>query len=120
MIHEFDDALRADPERFELARRAAAILDDDTRFTVVPAHARWGLPSMEMEVPIFGKAFLEVELKDHIGTDYFTPLFENEVENLLELRYRIARLWGDFLEQRTNAMIIKYTQPAPELEMSGS
>lgn len=45
MIHEFDDALRADPERFTLAQKAAKLLDEATRKTRFPVRASWQLPT---------------------------------------------------------------------------
>ena len=44
MKHEFSDTLRADPERYELAQKAAKRQDELTIRTVVPATATWRVP----------------------------------------------------------------------------
>ncbi len=100
MKHEFSDALRADPERFELAQKAAKLLDDDTRQTVVRADAEWRLPADSVAVPYVGRSLVEVELRDRKGTSSVSQLFESDRDSILELRYRIARIWGELLDNR--------------------
>jgi len=108
MKHEFDDALRADPERFELAQKAAKRLDELTTRTVVPAIATWRVPLGFAEFPPSNnRALVQVEVKDLEGTSRVEFIGERERDNYHEMGYRIAHLWGDLLEERS----YRYFQP---------
>ncbi len=108
MKHEFDDALRADPERYELAQKAAKRLDELTIRTVVPATATWRMPMEFAEFPSStNRALVQVEVKDLDGTSRVEFIGERERDNSHEMGYRIAHLWGDLLEERS----YRYFQP---------
>ena len=113
MKHEFSDALRADPERFELAQRAAKLLDDLTKRTVVPATAIWRLSSESLAGGVINSpSLIEVEVRDREGTSRVEQIRERDRDNNFELGYRIAHLWGDLLEERS----YRYFEPQGHAE----
>ncbi len=98
MKHEFSDALRDDPERFELARRAAAILDEATRDTIFRPHARWDFAADEnnsLELRIRGLG--DIEIARTISVD--------ESENLRRLRWSVRRTWMAWLKESSDRNI---------------
>jgi hypothetical protein len=118
MLHEFDPALQADPDRFALAERAASLLDEASAGTSVEARATWRRPSQDLRVnparfilvlkhfaptlPEEMPPLLEVEIRDTVGTVVTKGIHELDVP---DLRYRMIRLWGDVLEVRSKLLM---------------
>ncbi len=121
MIHEFDDALRADPDRFALAQKAAKLLDAITVNTFVRATAVWRLLTTWSkdapwnQPPHRSPVVLEVEFRDDEGTVHVGHISEYERDDPRELKYRMARIWGDLLEQRSFLFYTRLVEPAPEI-----
>ena len=120
MIHEFDEALRADPERFALAEKAAKLLDDVSLRTVVKTKARWRLPPSDSanaprNLPPYEAPVVEVELRDDQGTEHIGAITLYERNDPLELKYRMSRIWGDLLEERSFLFYSRLAEPATEL-----
>ena len=119
MIHEFDDALRADPERFELAKNAALLLDGIAATTSARVTAEWRSCPRWSEGPLCDhpphRIFLEVVLRDDEGTVTTGHLGGTERDDPRELKYRMARIWGDFLEQRSLLFYSRLVEPNPEI-----
>ncbi len=123
MKHDFSDALRADPVRFELAQRAAKLLDAITVNTFVRATAVWRLLTTWSEgapwnKPPHSPVVLEVELRDDEGTVHIGHVNEYERDDPRELKYRMARIWGDLLEQRSLLFYSRLAEPAPEIAVT--
>ncbi len=122
MIHEFEDALRADPARYELAQKAAKLLDAITVNTFVKATAVWRLLTTWSESapwnkqpPRYSPFIVEVELRDDEGTLFIGHISEYERDDPRELKYRMARIWGDLLEQRSFIDSYRLVEPTPEI-----
>ncbi len=120
MKHEFSDALRADPERFELSQKAAKLLDSVSLRSIVRATSHWRLPTTgsvaaPWNQPPYEVPVIEVELHDDQGTEHLGVITRYERDDPLELKYRISRIWGDLLEQRSFLTHIRYLEPASEL-----
>ena len=98
MKHEFSDALRADPERFELARRAAAILDEATRDSIFQPHATWEFAADEnnaLELRVRGLGDIEIE----------SVITVEESENPRELKWSVRRTWSEWLQESSDRRI---------------
>ena len=98
MKHEFSDTLRADPERFELARRAAAILDEATRDTIFQPHATWDFAADEnnaLELRIRGLGDIEID----------RTISTVDSESPRRLKWSVRRSWSDWLKESSDRLI---------------
>jgi len=101
MKHEFSDTLRADPERFELARRAAAILDEATRDTIFQPHATWDFAADEnnaLELRIRGIGDIQIE----------RGITVRESEDPLKLKWRMLHTWSEWLQESSDRRIERW------------
>lgn len=101
MIHEFDDVLRADPERFTLAQKAAKLLDEYSNGSIFRATARWRMPDN-------GHAVVSVDLREPGGAAVQRSITPDERDDPRELKWRTGRIWGDLLEDSLNRHVKRW------------
>ncbi len=101
MKHDFSDTLRTDPERFELARRAAAILDDATRDTIFQPHATWDFAADENDA-------LRLHIRGLADIEIGRSIAVKEGEDPLKLKWRILHTWSEWLQESSDRRIDRW------------
>ena len=115
MKHEFSQALRAIPERFSFAERAAKQLDEITATTRFPAKATWdipnGMPSFNPKVQPAVRLVISDDGSHAVSGDVWPSvpvsagvIWPDDRDSIHRLTFEVAQVWDAYLKSLQTAL----------------